>query len=197
MSSVTDGGGGEADLTWQRPSPMPDQHFGFAWDLYTEDWVQDVSPDGMWYPFPGSAQSGTMDLGHSGGYHVWMSSQYSPNGWFVCNNPWTGIIYNGQPHVPANISSQGLGSRRIRIQWKPDWYGTWIYWVIVYKENPSNQGYHLVQGPLGNSYWHYMGYGSSQVDLTVPYTGDYWVFLFAHGWDGTWSEAAVDSVTAW
>ena len=83
----------------------------------------------------------------------------------------------------------------MRLQWNPEIYGTWLYWIIVYDFNSGQ--YVSTQGPLGDSVWHYVPYGSpdfnnGSTELTLPSGGLYWVFLFAMGWDGqSWSELGM------
>ena len=195
LLSVTDAGNATADVTWQLPTNTPQYNVGFAFDIYTGQWVTDFSGSGMWYWFDGTDQSGQMNLGRSGAYFVWISSMYNGGGFYPCNNPQPVIIYSGQPHQPINVTATNLGSRQVKVGWKPDYYGTWIYWLIAYKMDAPNQGWVLVNGPLGNSYWHYTSYGASEATLTMPYDGDYWVFLFAYSWYGQWGEAAAVSAS--
>ena len=192
LLDVNDAGNAVADVTWQLPATgAPQYHVGCAYDLYTGQWVSDFSGSGMWYLFGGTDQVGQMNLGRSGAYYLWINSSYGGGGLYPCDNPWVGIISSGQPHQPVNVTAQNLGSRQVKVSWNPELYATWVYWLITYKNEDPNSGWTSVQGPLGDSHWHYTGYGVSETTLTMPYDGTYWVFLFAQGWNGQWSAPAA------
>ena len=203
MLDVTDADNAKADVTWQRSTNTPLYQTACAFDLYTEEWVDDFSDHGMWYLFNGTDESGQINLGRSGAYHVWINSSYTSGGFYSCNNPWTGIISSGTPHKPVNVTAENLGSRQVRLRWKTDYYGTWFYWLLAYKDDEPFKGWVQSQGPNGNAYWHYTGYGASEATLTMPYDGDYVVYLYANSWPpyvGSWGEKgepAMQFVSTW
>ncbi|MCX7013263.1 MAG: right-handed parallel beta-helix repeat-containing protein [Candidatus Sumerlaeota bacterium] len=180
---VADLGGGQAALAWTSDGAPPLQFLGFAWDLYARYWVPRGWNGTMWFPFPSDAASGAMDLGLSGGYHVWISSQWT-EGWLPCHNPWTGIEYSGAPHTPLDVTVADQGGLRVRLAWRPEIYGTWHWQVIAWQ---AGQGWVATQGPDGAGLWHFLLYPSPEflagaAEFTMPSAGDYWLFLRGAGW---------------
>ncbi|MCX7015471.1 MAG: right-handed parallel beta-helix repeat-containing protein [Candidatus Sumerlaeota bacterium] len=191
LESVTDDGGATAQLAWSPPAELPAQFLGFAWDIYQANWVQRFWNNTMWQPFADSATTGTMDLGFTGAYHVWISSQYLDGYWVACVNPWTGILYSGTPHTPVVMSVEKRGGLNVRLHWTPEIYGTWHNQIIAYK---VGEGFPAVIGPSGNQQWHFIDYGAlaydtskasflnGWADFTLPSAGDYWLLIRGVGW---------------
>ncbi|MCX7016585.1 MAG: hypothetical protein NTW86_29180 [Candidatus Sumerlaeota bacterium] len=199
LSSVGESGHGAAQLAWSNDAQPPAQFLGFAWDVYQADWVKRFWQATMWLPFPSSASSGPMDLGFSGAYHVWISSQYADGAWLPCANPWTGIVYGGTPHAPRNVQAADLGSLQARLTWSPEIYGTWHDQIIAWSETAGN--WVAVGGPSGQSLWQFVMYPATdflngRVDLALPSPGRYDLFLRGVAWDaataGEYATAAVD-----
>lgn len=79
-----------------------------------------------------------------------------------------------------------MGSQNIRLDWRPDIYGTWLYWILAWDVAAGAPA--ETDEPLGSSTWHYVLYGSDDFDqgastLTVPAPGEYWFFLARTAWD--------------
>ncbi|MCX7011749.1 MAG: right-handed parallel beta-helix repeat-containing protein [Candidatus Sumerlaeota bacterium] len=191
LGPVSDGGDATAQLQWAMPPDPPAQFLGFAWDIYQANWVQRFWNNTMWQPFAAGASSGSMDLGLSGAYHVWISSQYFGGYWIACTNPWTGIIYSGTPHTPLNVTVENRGGLNVRLHWKPEIYGTWHDQIIAYKVGDD---FVSTAGPSGDQLWHFIDYGAlaydtskasflnGWADFTLPSAGDYWLFIRGVGW---------------
>ncbi|MCX7014789.1 MAG: DUF1565 domain-containing protein [Candidatus Sumerlaeota bacterium] len=191
LQSVADIGDATAQLAWLPPADPPAQFLGFAWDIYQANWVQRFSGASMWQPFADKDTSGTMGLGFSGAYHVWISSQYPDGYWTACQNPWTGIIYSGTPHTPLNVTVENRGGLDVRLHWKPEIYGTWHDQIIAYKVGDD---FVSTAGPSGDQLWHFVDYGglaydtskanflNGWADFTLPSAGDYWLLIRGVGW---------------
>ncbi len=178
---------GEINLTWINFADAPEQFLGFAWDLYTNQWVDKGWAGTIWYPFPSSAISGRMNLGNSGGYHVWISNFYLDSSLHPAANPWTGVVKNGKPHTPIDVRVSPVDENLVRIEWEPEIFGTWLYWIITY--NLNTEDWVATDGPLGESVWHYVAYGENaftngQVEIGVPARGEYMFFVAGMAWDG-------------
>ena len=132
-----------------------------------------------------------MDLGFSGAYHLWISTQFRDGTSLACPNPWTGIIYNGTPHTPLDARAEATGPQRARLHWKPDIFGVWHYQILVYK---TDVGWVETRGPGGAALWHFVDYpgniyspGTANfregwAELALPAAGSYWLFIRAAGW---------------
>ncbi|MCX7017285.1 MAG: hypothetical protein NTW86_32775 [Candidatus Sumerlaeota bacterium] len=179
-----DNGAGILHLLWVNYAKPPAQYLGFAWDIYAGQWVLGGWNDTLWHPYPYGDFQGDLAVTRSGGYHAWISSQYGDGTWFACANPWTGIVYSGTPHTPANVSASDVGTLKARVQWKTDIYGTWHYQIIAFK---LGTGWVNTTGPSGNAMWQFIAYPSTaflngRVDLTVPSAGDYVFYIRGAGW---------------
>ncbi|MCX7015966.1 MAG: FG-GAP-like repeat-containing protein [Candidatus Sumerlaeota bacterium] len=196
LTGVTDPGAGDARLAWHHDGPWPYQFLGFAWDIYFGEWVINGATSDLWFPFEAATRLGDMTLGFSGGYHAWISSQYSYI-WLACNNPWTGIIYSGTPHTPVDVSVESRGGLNVRLHWRPEIYGTWHNQIIVYKvddADPEKGDFVEVVGPAGNALWHFIDYGAlayppgsanfleGWADFTLPGPGSYWFLIRGASW---------------
>ncbi|MCX7012769.1 MAG: hypothetical protein NTW86_09465 [Candidatus Sumerlaeota bacterium] len=184
LESVSDNNGGSLILGWGNLNMNAAQYLGFAWDIYAGQWVLGGYLNTLWHPYPAGSFSGVLPLGLTGGYHAWISNQYSNGGWYACGNPWTGILYSGTPHTPRNFTAANLGSHAVRLSWSPEIYGTWHCQVIAYK---VGTGWVNTLGPCGDSMWQFVYYPlatflNGSVDLTVPSAGDYWFYLRFAGW---------------
>ena len=205
LETVSDIGNSWVRLTWSNAFQTPLRFLGCAFDLYDMRWVGLGTEYGIWYPFPSSAASGDMNLGHSGGYYVWISSKYSEGwgDWHPCDTPWAGIIYSGSPHTPLGAWPEKLtsGRRDVRLHWRADIYGTWYYEIRVYK---SGKGYIKTQGPSGSSSLvHYidypgMAYDHSKgdffqgyADFTLPSKGTYTFYLRPLSWESVYGADAT------
>ncbi|MCX7013785.1 MAG: hypothetical protein NTW86_14740 [Candidatus Sumerlaeota bacterium] len=197
LQQVSDLGDGVVELAWSDPNSPAAQYLGFAWDIYAADWVQKGWNNTLWFPYPSLSTTGTLEMDYSGGYHAWVSSQYSDGSWFPCANPWTGIVYSGVPHTPSGLAAEDLGEGQVRLHWKPEIYGTWLEQIIVYK---VGEGFITVSGATNRMYggtfdpWTFvdysgLAYDTSQADffagwadftLTAP--GDYWFFVQGVNW---------------
>lgn len=187
LEAVMDAGDGIARLNWSNSADPPAQYLGFAWDIYTDRWVASGWNNTLWYPFPATATSGSINLDRSGGYHIWIANQYPGGGFYPCTAPWTGIVYSGKPHAPLNVKASVLYRNDILLEWKPDIFGTWLFWVIAV--DPKNGEGVATQGPLGESRWHYVANGSDdfakgEMNLTFPSHGSYLLYIVGMGWDG-------------
>ncbi len=185
LGDVADNGDGTVGITWTNPNNPPAQFIGFAWDLYTEDWVERGTDDTMWYNFSSAATSGELDLGNSGAYFIWISNQYADSSWFPCENPAVFQNLGGMPHTPLDVAT-AVDGQDVTLSWKPDMFGTWLYWIIAY--DIDNEEWVEIDGPLGESVWQYVVYNDADfnagsVNLTVPDAGDYWFFIGGMAWD--------------
>ena len=183
LRSVGDAGNGNLSLSWMNAHQKPYQYLGFAYDIYAADWVKRGYNNTMWFPYGADLGGGNLDAHFSGGYHAWISTQYSDPSVYTCTNPWTGILYSGTPHTPINVSAQAQTGHKARLKWKTDIYGTWRYLMIAH--NGTN--FVNVTGPSGNAMWQAVYYQDSaftngQVDLTMPAAGDYTIFIQGQGW---------------
>ncbi len=121
---------------------------------------------------------------------MWLGSQYFFNELLLCQNPWTGILYDATPHMPLQFlatPSDIVGwpfGRQVDLKWRSDWYGTWQYQLIAYK---LDQGWVQTYSiPDGAAFWHLATYPDSshlngQTTLFLP-EGNYWIYLRAIGW---------------
>ncbi|MCX7012217.1 MAG: VCBS repeat-containing protein [Candidatus Sumerlaeota bacterium] len=190
LTSVGDAGGGALGVQWANTNDMPAQYLGIAYDIYGQQWAPIQGTGSPWQPFAPTALAGEMPLGQSGGYHLWLGSQFFFNELLLCRNPWTGILYDAAPHSPLQFlatASDIVGwpfGRQVDLKWKSDIYGTWQYQLIAYKLDKGwVQTYSLADG---NSFWHLATYPDSshlngQVSLFLP-EGNYWIYLRAIGW---------------
>ncbi|OPZ18620.1 MAG: hypothetical protein BWZ10_01021 [candidate division BRC1 bacterium ADurb.BinA364] len=184
LVSASDALNGDVRLAWANYAKPPAQHLGFAWDIYTGTWVLGGWNNTLWHPFPLGSFLGDIPLIHSGGYHVWISNQYADGAWYPCANPWTGLIYSGKPHTALNMTAAQIGANQVRVQWKPEIYGTWHWQIIAWRDGA---GWVNTTGPSGNSLWQFIfyptaGFLNGQIDLTVPSAGTYTFFMRAAGW---------------
>ncbi|MCX7015333.1 MAG: hypothetical protein NTW86_22735, partial [Candidatus Sumerlaeota bacterium] len=191
LGAVTDNLNGTSRLTWTNPNPPPAQFLGLAWDIGAAAWVNRGWGGGPWFPYPPAQLAGDIDLGFSGGYHIWIANQYGDGTCFFCPNPWTGIQYGGVPHTPADVSVEDFGARHVRLRWRPEIYGTWHWQIIVYQEGV---GFVPVDGPNANALWHFIDYGGQAytpgqadffggtADFALPADGVYWLYIRAAGW---------------
>ncbi|MCX7016343.1 MAG: hypothetical protein NTW86_27940 [Candidatus Sumerlaeota bacterium] len=191
LRTVTDNLDGTSHMTWANPYPAPAQFLGFAWDIYARYWVVRGLNGWIWFPYPPEATEGDIDLGYSGAYHAWISSQYPDGSWYPCPNPWTGLQLGGTPHTPMDVWVEDLGDRRVRLHWRPDPSGTWHWQIIAWYEGG---GFIPVDGPSGAALWHLIDYGGTAfapgqadffagwADLTLPSDGAYWLFLRGTSW---------------
>ncbi|MCX7015112.1 MAG: multiheme c-type cytochrome [Candidatus Sumerlaeota bacterium] len=199
LNQVIDQGNANARLLWSMPSVAePAQFLGFAYDIYPQNFVN-FGVNGLFQPFLSYATNGTLPLGRSGAYHVWVGTQYPDSSFFPTNTPFTGIIYSGMPHEPLNVTAQALPGVKAQLHWAPDIYGTFAYWVIAYQI--SSKSFVNTTGPLGSALWQGVAYGSSDftngtMTLKVPQPGQYVLFIGALAWDfQTFSEFASANVT--
>ncbi|MCX7015701.1 MAG: hypothetical protein NTW86_24640 [Candidatus Sumerlaeota bacterium] len=183
LESVLDIGAGSIGLTWNHWYGAPTDFLGAAWDLYTGAWTPPAAP----LHALGNAQqrTGVMNLGNTGGYHVWVLAEY-PGGVVVpTTTPWTGTVYSGVPHTPLDSTATALAQPlHVALAWKPEIYGTFQYQIIAFR---AGTGFVSTIGPEGDSLWHFVTYPqtaffSGSVELTVPSPGDYWFLIRAVGW---------------
>ncbi|MCX7014780.1 MAG: hypothetical protein NTW86_19900 [Candidatus Sumerlaeota bacterium] len=192
LEFVQDRQDGSALLGWSNHSLPPAMFLGFAWDAYEKAWVGGGAGGSLWHPYPMNATTGTLTLGYSGAYHVWISNAYWDGDWRPCLNPWTGIAYGGTPHTPKDVEIEDLGGLKVKLTWAPDVYGAWLDQAIVYE---VGVGWISTQGPDGTGWWHFAAYPSAEflggsLELTLPEAGEYWVFLGAAGWLPPYPESA-------
>ena len=192
LGTVEDASSGTVRMTWTNEADPPAQFLGFAWDLYAEDWVKGGWNDTMWHNFSSTATTGDMDLGHSGAYFVWISSQATSGTLYPCGNPAVLQELSGPPHKPLEVQAVKTGDDTVRLSWKPEVYGTWLYWILAY--SIDDEKWVVTGGPLGESLWHYVQYGdddftTGSTNLTVPSQGQYRFLLAGMAWDGqTWGD---------
>jgi len=170
-------------LSWTDPEPeTPFQYLGFAYDIYLKKWVE-LGEFGMWYAYPADTYEGNMFLGYSGGYHVWISSQFDDGDWKMCTNPWTGIMYHGIPHTPVDVNVEvSVDNQVANLTWRPDQFGTSQYQIIVYR---AGEGFVETTGDDGKSLWHFLSYPNSlngAMDLNLPGSGTYVFFIRGVSW---------------
>ena len=172
-----------------------------VYDLYKQDLVlfNKVNVPSTWYPFENSPTD-TLKLKNTGAYHIWVFSQDEAGAIYPCQNPWTGIIYGGDPHAPLDFTGQSLGKRQVQLNWKPEMYGTWIYWAIAYDLNTND--WVETEGSQDSNVWQYVSYGSDQFNqgtmiLTVPAHSSYFFFLFPMSWPQGYSKLQMFGNPAW
>ena len=187
LDGVAPSGGGSVTLSWSNPYDPVEEFLGFSWDVYAGNWVN-AAGGGMWHPFAPDSTTGTLPLFYSGGYYVWISSQYSDDSWFVCNNPWVGILYQGTPHKPIDVSIEQLAPQRLRLHWKPDIFGTWHYQVLTFSLKDGS--WVETSGPSGLGLWQFAffpqpNFLNGAMDLWVPRDGGYYLWVRGVAWDGT------------
>ena len=198
FDSVTDDGDGMAFLEWTNRGAAPLQFLGLSYDLYAKKWVDRGAGGSIWFSYPWNTVSGNMDLGYTGAYFVWLFAHQLDGTLELAEDPATILMYSGKVHTPANAAATHVSGNTIELKWDPDFYGTWLNWIIVY--DAATQSPVATQGPLGNSVWHYVVYGTpdfnaGKTQLTTPMNGNYWVFVAGMGWDGaTWSEFSAPFV---
>ena len=193
MLGWSDNGGGVLAMAWANSKLTPAQFLGFAYDIYTASYLNGGVGGSMWYQYSNQAFSGFLSAFYSGGYHVWNSNQYSNGHWFA-SNAISNIEYSGTPHTPINVSATNPSGHVARLNFKPDIYGTWIYWIIV----NNGSGWVTVNGPSGNAQWQAVTYGSTaftngRVDLTMPAAGNYTIYIQARGWVSPYPYSAAGS----
>ena len=191
LGDTSDKGNSSIEVSWRRNRMrQPQRYLAIAYDLYEEDWVSSGTAP-RWYEFGSTAESGDIPLGASGAYFVWVGGQYEDGSWYECGNPAV-LIASGKPHTPLEATAADAGSQNVQLQWKPDIYGTWVYWVIAY--DIENGEWAELDGPIGSSVWQYGLNGGDNfgaMTVTVPDAGQYWFFMGAMGWDAaTMSEYA-------
>ncbi len=184
---------GHVGIRWNNAGDAPARFFALAWDLYAAKWIEREKDGSVWHDFDPGQNSGDLDLGLSGGYFAWITNLHEDGSFFICENPAAFIMSSGIPHKPLDVSTASGENGKVRLNWKPDIYGTWLYWTIVYDIDSGE--FIPSGGPLGEGgLWHYMAYGSEDfnaglTELTVPSGGRYWIFLAAMSWDAkTWGE---------
>lgn len=135
-----------------------------------------------------------MDLGYSGGYYVWVSNQYADGSFHPCDDPKAVVLAGGAPpHTPRDVAaSSDRGGRTVDLSWKPELYGTWLYWIAAY--HVETGAWVETQGPAGAAVWQHVAHPVPQgpTNLTVPQSGSYWFLVLPVAWDAqTWGEAAA------
>ncbi len=192
LGEIADAGDGGISLDWENDGEEPAQFLGVAWDVYRGYWVERGWNDTLWYNFSSSSRAGEMDIGRTGAYHVWVAGHHWDGSVAFCENPWTGIVYDGKPHRPVDVVAAEADGLEISLNWKPEIYGTFVYWFIAYDRD--NKEWAETLGPLGESLWHYVDYGSESfmngsTHLTLPEPNRYWILMAAMAWDAeTWSD---------
>ncbi|MCX7012400.1 MAG: right-handed parallel beta-helix repeat-containing protein [Candidatus Sumerlaeota bacterium] len=202
LGPVTDEGSGSLGFSWTDSNQPPAQYLAFAYDFYKKEWVSKWN-GAMWLPFPWYVGAGTMNLGASGAYAVWISNQYADGDWYCCNNPWVGILYSGTPHTPLgpeNLTTPTLenrGGRQVRLNWGPEIYGTWMAQIAIYQNGvgwitPADGPSTYPQGAP----WTFIDYGGlvydaskasffeGWADFTLPDAGSFVFYLNFKAWDG-------------
>ena len=198
LDGVTDNLDGSVKLAWSTEAYAPLNYVGFAYDLYTNTWVDRAPGGSIWYGFAPGFSTGDMELTYSGGYFSWISSLYPDGTFYPCANPRAFIMYGGTPHKPLETAAEGEDDLVARLDWKPDIYGTWLYWIIAY--HVDSEEWVETEGPLDESLWHYVLYGeedfmAGSTELTVPDSGEYHLFIAAMSWDAqTWGEFSMVTV---
>ena len=204
LESARDIGDGAVQLIWSA-TQTPARFLGFGWDVYEGQWAAPGSDGSMWAAFPPSATSGTLRLNYSGGYHLWISSQFADGRWLPCENPWTGILYSGAPHAPAGVRAEALGPRRVRLHWDADVYGAWQYQIAAWN---AADGWITTAGPSATGHWRIVDFNAQAfapgtadfaagwADFELPSPGEYTFLIRAIGWLPPYpaGECATDSV---
>ncbi len=189
---------GTVQLRWRQIHGNPDRMQACAYDIYNERWVRQQDGEGAWCDLDASASTGSLRLGSSGAYFAWVSNQYGNGNRQVSEEPTVFIHYNGTPNEPRDFEAVQLGPNEVRLQWKPEIYGTWLNWMIAY-HMPTNEWVEL-EGPHGADQWHYTCFGDpdfelGEVDFTVPDVGEYVFFMMPMAWDAkTAGNIAMTSV---
>ncbi len=198
---------GELAVQWTNPNLPPQNVLAVAYDIYEDDYVRFGPGGSMYYPADPAGTSVTLPLAFTGGYHVWLCNQYSGGESYFSPSPWTGILYGGVPHAQLDCSVESLGGGQVRLHWRPDIYGTWLYEIIVYK---AGEGFITLGGPStgidGFDPWHFIDYGGlaydgakasfgeGWADFVLPGSGDYWFLVRAAGWLSPYLESEWTTV---
>ncbi|MCX7012754.1 MAG: hypothetical protein NTW86_09390 [Candidatus Sumerlaeota bacterium] len=198
LESALDGGGGQVGVTWTDDSPTtPAQYLAFAYDAYQNLFVEKGWQNTMWYPFPVAARAGAVDVGGSGAFHAWISSQMASGSWFPGPIAKTLIVYSGTPHTPTGAWVEDKGGGVWRLHWTPEIYGTWLDQIAIYQ---NGVGWIApLDGPSHAfpqfSPWTFLDYGGLAYDLakgnffngwadfTLPLGPTYVFFLNFKAWD--------------
>lgn len=198
LGALTELTEGVLQMEWANYNSPPDWHLALAYDLLEQDWVRHPDLDYIiWWRYPSDATSGTLGLQWSGGYFLWIGNAYAADRtYFPCMNPDAFIIYWKEPHVPVDTVAVDLGGGVIDVTWRPDIYGTWIYWLVAWDVAQDAPVESL--GPVGDAtrtvVWHFVGYGDADfmnghTTLTLPDEGAYWVLMWQVSWDAvSWSK---------
>ncbi|MCX7016915.1 MAG: hypothetical protein NTW86_30880, partial [Candidatus Sumerlaeota bacterium] len=173
------------------------QYLGFAYDVYGSQFVQRGWNGTMWFPFGWWTRAGQLDVGQTGAYFAWISSQWPDGQWEPCLNPQALIVYSGAPHTPSGAWVEDKGGGVWRLHWNPEIYGTWLDQIAIYQ---NGVGWIApLDGPSSAypqfSPWTFLDYGSlaydlakgnffnGWADLTLPPGGSFVFFLNFKAWD--------------
>ena len=186
-------------MNWTHDFLTPAQFFGFAYDIYLDQFITGGLGGSIFYQYLLPATNGQIPLIYSGAYHAWISAQYPDGNLAVTLNPWTGIAYNGAAHMPEGLSvdSQMTGPRDVRLNWAPEIYGTWHNQIVAFKftDLATFTGVFVpTDGPLGTSLFHFVDFGEAifipgtadyfagTANFTMPADGDYAFFIRGVPW---------------
>ncbi|MCX7013159.1 MAG: CHRD domain-containing protein [Candidatus Sumerlaeota bacterium] len=195
LQGHVDNGDGTLGLTWTNPNELPAAIYSLAYDLYEQSFVEFPTSNSLLLPSLPTETSATLPLAFTGGYFAWTGNLYANSDWFVCPNPFIGILYSGVPHTVLDVSVTDLGtSNTVRLSWRPDVYGSWLYEIIVFQ---GAVGFISVDGPssgLGFDPWTFIDYGGlgynaakasflgGWAEMALPGPGEYWVYIRNVGW---------------
>ena len=194
LQSGVDNGNAGLTLVWTNPNELPGIIYSLSYDIYNQAYVDFGAGAGAFFPSLPVETSSTLPLASTGAYHAWVGNYYPNADWFVCPVPYTGIQYSGVPHTILDAAAADKGSNLVRLSWRPDIYGCWLYEFIAFK---GGEGFVAVDGPsagMGFDPWTILDYGGLAYDpskasfldgwaeFTVPGPGEYWFYLRNVGW---------------
>jgi len=198
LGAVSDTGG-VLMINWTHNFSAPTQFLGFAYDIYMGQFIGGGLDDSIFHPFLSSSRSGAISLFFSGAYHAWILAQYPGSISFLRENPWTGIAYSGDAHLPRGVGVEvmEISGRGVRLTWAPEIFGTWHYQIVAFHVTDLGAfagEFVQTEGPLGTSLFHFVDFGevvflpgtadffAGTADFTLPMDGDYVFFIRGVPW---------------